>query len=303
MKNRGYWKTHYVLETDPGEIESRLRLTSFALASQHFELVFFEVSKSAPSILISPGSGGHSYVFAELGYSMHLKGYNVFIMPKHGSHTISELIPRHIAALNHIASHFNHRIGIFSEGLGGYVTFYLALAKGPVRSIVCQNAPAIMTEKAYQEAIIQGRGGARRRKIMIPLAKRLVGLFPNLKLPISSYLDWQELIDPKAENRTVETRLVLEGYLNDPDFDTWYSLAAIMSLLSTPPPNPLPALQVPTMFVLALRGMVPSYTRALYTRLPDIKKKLVEVDGSVYWMLSHPKEEARIVCEWFNDTL
>lgn len=44
------------------------------------------------------------------------------------------------------------------------------------------------------------------------------------------------------------------------------------------------------------------YLEGLYVRLPPIKK-MIEVDGSVYWMLSHPKEAARVICEWFDETL
>jgi hypothetical protein len=50
---------------------------------------------------------------------MHLKGYNVFIMPRHGGYTISELMLRHIDPLKQISCDFNDRIGIYGEGLGG----------------------------------------------------------------------------------------------------------------------------------------------------------------------------------------
>ena len=132
-------------------------------------------------------------------------------------------------------------------------------------------------------------------------------IVPHVKLPISSYLDWKELIDTKEENREVETWLVVEGYLNDPDFDRWYPLSAIMSLLLTPPPQPLTALKIPTMSMVALRGFggdaFVEYVEVVYHRLPNVKKRFVEVDDSVYWMLSHPKEAAESICEWFDETL
>ena len=91
MTKLTYWKNHYVVETSTDEIEQNLKLTSFTSEGKNFELIYFsarggEKDKSAPNILISQGSGGHAYVFAELGYLIHLKGYNVFIMPKHGGH-------------------------------------------------------------------------------------------------------------------------------------------------------------------------------------------------------------------------
>ncbi len=308
MKNRTYWKSHYVLETDADEIERNIRLASFPSGIGNHELVCFEESKEAPNILISQGSGGHAYVFAELGYLMHLSGYNVFIMPKHGGLTISELLQRHVDAAEYITNNFNDRIGVFGEGLGGFVVFYLALARGPVRSVVCQNSPGILTEQKFQQAIMEGEGGAgRRSRRVVPLLRVLVKLLPRMKLPISLYLDWMELIDNKEKNRDVETHLVKEGYMEDPDFDKWYPLSAIMSLVSTPPPSPLTELKIPTMFMVAKRGVGGSsyveYLEDLYDRLPPIKKRMIEVDGSVYWMLSHPREAAKVICEWFDETL
>ena len=304
---QSYWKQYYVLETDADEIERHLQRTTFPSGGKQFELIYFEERKNAPTILISQGSGGHAYVFAELGYHMHLRGYNVFLMPKHGGSTIRELMSRHKDALDHIATHWNDRIGVFAEGLGGYVVFYLALTESPMKSVVFQNAPAILTEEKFREAILQGKGAAHRRKMLLSVANMLLRIVPSVKLPISSYLDWKELIDTKEENRAIETRLVREGYLHDPDFDRWYPLSAIMSLLLTPPPQPLTALQIPTMFLVALRGFGGSafveYVKDVYHRLPNVKKRFVEVDGSVYWMLSHPKESANVICEWFDETL
>lgn len=303
MKNQTYWKNHYVLETDPDEIERNIRVTGFVANGVRFELPYFETDKNAPNILISVGSGGHSYVFAELGYRLYLRGYNVFMMPKHGGSTLGELMPWHIDALKHISHCFNDRIGVYGEGLGGYVIFYLALAHGPAKSIICQNSPSITTEPEYLAAMLEGRGAPQRRRIMLPFMRVLLRIFPKIQLPISSYLDWEELIDTKPENRDKEIRLVTEGYLKDPDFDKWYPLSAIMSLIASPPPNPLAELETPTMFLVSLRGAVPvPYLKSLYDRLP-VKKQWVDADGSVYWMLSHPRTAAKEICDWFDETL
>ena len=56
--------------------------------------------------------------------------------------------------------------------------------------------------------------------------------------------------------------------------------------------------------MVARRGFAsPAYFRDLYHRLPPIEKKLVDVDGSVFLMLSYPKEMARVACEWFDHTV
>ncbi len=301
MRDPKYWK-RYPVETDVAEIEGKLEVTTFASGGETFDLIYFAKGRNEPSILISPGSGGHGYVFAELGYRMHARGYNVFIMPSHGGRTITELVQRHEDALRYIAGACNERIGLYGEGLGGYVTFYLALGHGPVRSIVCQNSPAILTEPGWHEAILRGTGAARRRKALLPVAGVLVKLFPRMKLPISSYLDYREMVDRNADNRKVEAPLVA-AYLRDPDFARRYPLSAIMSLVSTPPPGPLAELEVPTMFLVPVRGIVPRYIRDLFERLPPIERKLVLVDGSVFWMVSHPREAANVICAWFDETL
>jgi hypothetical protein len=307
MKDHSYWKTHYVVRGEADEIARHITVRDFASGRDRFALLCFERGYDAPSIVISPGSGGHSYVFAELGYEMHRRGYNVFIMPKHGSHTVCELMARHRDALESVTRTFNGRVGVYAEGLGGYVAFYLALAHSWMKSLVCQNSPALMTDPEYHEALLRDTGPwagtVRRRKLMLPIAKALVRVLPRMKIPIWTYLDWQARIDTREGTHEVERRLVEEGYLHDPDFDTWYPLSHVMSLVSTPPPNPLMELGTPTMFVLACGGPTPAYIKALYDRLPPIKKRLTEVHGSIYWMLSHPVEAADAVCCWFDETL
>jgi len=62
-------------------------------------------------------------------------------------------------------------------------------------------------------------------------------------VPISSYLDWKALVDTREDSRAVETRLVVDGYLHDPDFH--------------PATRPLHELVTPTMFLIARRGPHP----------------------------------------------
>src|SRR5437899_3275045 len=112
MKSPRYWTSHYVTATDPGEVEQAVQRTHFTSGTDSLELVYFATSRTDPNILISPGSGGHAYIFAELAYHLHRKGYSVFIMPRQGGHTIDQLLVRHRDALQYIASQFNDTIGI-----------------------------------------------------------------------------------------------------------------------------------------------------------------------------------------------
>ena len=95
--------------------------------------------------------------------------------------------------------------------------------------------------------------------------------------------------------------------MKDSEFDKKYPLSAIMSLMNTEPPRPLSEYKTPTLFMVAKRGFggakYESYLKELFDRLPVSSKKITEIDGSVYWMLSHPKDAALVICEWFNQTI
>jgi hypothetical protein len=62
-----YWRAHYITGTDADEIAEALRREPFTSAGEQLELVHFFFGRDAPNILVSQGSGGHAYVFAELG--------------------------------------------------------------------------------------------------------------------------------------------------------------------------------------------------------------------------------------------
>lgn len=232
-------ETTYVIETNAEEIERSIRLMQFRSEDKIFELIYFEKGKNASNILISQGSGGHAYIFAELAYLMHLRGYNVFIMPEHGGQTIDKLVMRHADALAHISYALSDRIGVFAEGLGCYAVFYLALAGGVMKSIACLNGPAILTEDEFHKANLEGDDAVtRRRKRLLPFIRLLGKLFPWITLPIYTYLDFPKMVDIEEENRRIEESIV-SSFDADPDFDMRYPLSAIMSIVSTPPPKEL----------------------------------------------------------------
>lgn len=300
MKDQNYWK-NYVYETDLEEIERNIRRTIFKSRGLNLSLKYFEKDKNTPNILWITGAGCHSLYLAELEYHMHLRGYNVFGVDfqghgdsegKRGDFTIDELVENCNEAAKYISSNFNDRIGAIGGSLGGLVTFYLGLAQGPVKSIICQY-PGILTEKKFQDEV------PKKAKKIIPLGKLLAKLFPKMKIPTALYVDWKGLPETDRE------RKISEKYMKDPDIVKWYTVRAAMSQISTPPPNPVKELKIPTMFLAPTRDKAVSisYVRDLYDRLPPIKKKFVEIDGGHYWLVSHPREAAKVFCDWFDETL
>jgi len=105
-----YWKSHYLSSTDPAEIDLGLKHAHLNTGGESLELIYFPNAPDAPNVLISQGSGGHGYVFAELAYRVHLWGFNVFVMPKHGGRTVNQLVSRHLEFCN--TSGENSMIGL-----------------------------------------------------------------------------------------------------------------------------------------------------------------------------------------------
>jgi hypothetical protein len=90
-----------------------------------------------------------------------------------------------------------------------------------------------------------------------------------------------------------------DGHLADPDFDRWYPLLPVMSRVTTRRRHD--ALTIPTIFLVASEGPTSTYIGNLYARLPLTlnQKRLHTVEGSVCWMLSHPRQGATLICAWF----
>ncbi|MDO9001067.1 MAG: alpha/beta hydrolase [Bacteroidota bacterium] len=299
MKNKNYWK-QYPIVTNPDDIEKVIRKEYFVPEDKNCELLTMKHSQNNSCLLISMGSGGHAYVFAELAYLIYKKGTDVFIMPKHGPHTISELVIRHEDAVKYLQKFYGENIHIYSEGLGGLSVFYLALKGIKIKSFLFENSPAILTESAFHHAMKMDGKAGRRRAFLLPLFKLLVKILPNLLIPIRTYLAWHEVIDKDLKNYEKEEKLV-KAYDYDPDFDKSYPLKAVMSLVDTPPPGNLENLNIPTLFIFAKRGLIPVYFKTLFERLTMKEKHLEEVDGGVFWMLSNPEKATEIIIKWINN--
>lgn len=299
MKNKNYWK-QYPVVTNPDDIEKIIGKEYFVSEDKNYELLSMKHSQNNFCLLISMGSGGHAYVFAELAYLIYKKDIDVFIMPKHGPHTISELVIRHEDAVKYLQKNYGDNIHIYSEGLGGLSVFYLALKGINIKSYVFENSPAILTEPAFHEAMKKDGKAGRRRAFLLPFFRILEKVFPKLPIPIRTYLAWHEVIDKDVNNHEKENKLV-RTYDNDPDFDRSYPLKAVMSLVNTPPPGLIENLKTPTLFIFAKRGLIPSYLKNLFSRLTMKNKSLEEIDGGVFWMLSNPEEAAEIIVKWVNE--
>ncbi len=302
MKDPTYWK-NYVRGKDPEEIEKKIKKIKIkSRRGLNLNVTYFEKDKNAPSILGVNGIGCYSMLLAELGYCIYLRGYNVFGFDfqghgdsegERGDFTIPLLVENSKDVVNFISKNFNDRIGVIGGSLGGFVTFYLGLANSKVKSIVCQD-PGILSEKRFEKEVIRHR--KRTAKIILFLAKRFVKFFPKLKIDITTYIDSKGYIEKEED---------LKIYMNDPNIVKKFTLRSVISQISTPPPKPINTLKVPTMFLVPTRDklMSISYVRDLFNKLPNIKKRFAKINGYHDYLIFHPKEAAKVICDWFDKTL
>ena len=234
MKAPNYWK-NYLLKIDAGVIERNLKRTTCKSRGLNLSLKYFEKDRNASNILLIGGTGGYALFGVEMMYEMHLRNYNVFGIDFQGhgdsegkreDFTIGELVENCSDAAKYIFTNFNDRIGAIGPSIGGFITFYLGLAHGPVKSISCQN-PAILTEKKFQDEV------TKKAKGILPLAKLVATLFPKLKIPVTLYVDFKGFPETEREKE------IFEKNEKDPDTVKWYTLRAAMSQILTPPPNPI----------------------------------------------------------------
>lgn len=299
MINLEYWKK-YLYETDAKEIENNIKKLHFSSLGETLELTYFEKSKNAPNILFITATGDHPYVYAELGYNLFLKGFNVFVIPTidHDFRFI-KIVDQVNDAAKYISENYNDKVGVIGASMGGLVAMYVALSNGKAKSIVAQD-PGIVTEEAFRSALFQkGISNSTLGERLFPFGNVLARIFPKFWFPTKLYLNFKTLIDSNEEMQRLDT------YFKDPDIVHWYTISALLSMISTPPLNPLSQLKVPIMFFSPVRDKAWSreYIKGLYNRLPSIKKKFIEVDGGHYFMLSHPRKAAELIGDWFRETL
>lgn len=302
LEDSNYWK-NYVHNMDPDIIEKNIKTATIKSRGLNLNLTYFEKSKSAPNILYIPSTSGYSLFSAELLYNMHLRGYNVFVVDFHGhgksegrrgDATINEISKNCSDAINYISKNFNGKIGVCGASLGGFATLYLGLSDKKVKSIACQN-PTILTDTEFQEMLtIKSKGS-------LPAIKLLLAIFPEVMFPTITRSN-----DDSFTETDLERNYFKKSYV-DPNTVKDYTGLALLSQVSTPPPRPLKELKIPTMFLAPSKDTVLmplSYIKSLQDRLPsNIKKRIVKVNGGHWWMHSHPEEAAKVLCDWFDETL
>jgi len=279
----GYLDTLFERMGLPG-LRDEIEEDSIECGGEKLHLDIFSTDASKRAIVFVPGTSLYALAYAEYMHKMRLLGFNVVGFDprghgrsggRRGSYTLDTLVEDAAAAVGYAMDRFGDGVAISGSSQGGIVAFYEAAADERLAAAVCHNIGVMDEEAVYsisrwpQVSRIAGR--------FMPLA----GLIPELRLPVSVYLDLTA--EPTRFGMNA-----LEFVREDPLVVLAVALKALVSLTSTPPPRPVEEITVPVMVLQAeLDAMfTEAYTRSVYDRLTCDKEFLV-VGGASHLILTN----------------
>lgn len=262
----------------------------------HLDLFLSEPSD--PALVFFPGTSLYALVYAEFMHKMRLQGFNVVgIDPRghgrsdgrRGSYTIDGLVRDARAATSYCIERFGDRVAIAGSSQGGVVSFYSAAADERLKAAVCHNI-AVLDDIDSMRLTRSPRFSLFAMRLL-PLAR----ITPNIKIPISSYLDL------KAEVMKFGGRAD-EFIKRDPLATPSITLGALASLASTPLPCRPDEIKVPVMVVHSERDNIfpLDYIRKIYDRLTCEKEFLLLKDRPHLVMTDYVDEVIPSVTKWLN---
>jgi len=244
----------------------------------------FSASDKGPALVFVPGTSVYSLFYAEFMHKMSLLGFNVvgFDPRGHGrssglrgSYTIDTLLEDARAVVGYAMDRFGDGVAISGSSQGGITAFYAAGSDERLSAAVCHNIAVLGEPEAF--GITRWPAFSKQFSKLLPLA----ALTPELRIPISSYLDLSAEPTKFGPN-------ALEFVKNDPLAVLALASKALASLSSTPPPRPIEQIEVPVMVIQGeLDAMfTEAYTRPIYDRLTCDKEFLL-VTGATHLVLTN----------------
>lgn len=251
---------------------------------ERLHLDVFRADDGKKAIVFVPGTSVYSLFYAEFMHKMRLLGFNVVGFDprghgrssgRRGSYTMATLLEDAAAVVGYTMERFGDGVAISGSSQGGIVAFYAAASDDRLKAAVCHN----VAELGRPEALAITRWPALSK--LAAKRMQLAGFAPELRLPISIYLDLTA--EPTRFGKNA-----LEFCKKDPLVVLAIALKALASLSSTPPPRPVEEISIP---VMVLQGELDamfseSYTRSIYDRL-TCEKEMLTVDGATHLVLTN----------------
>jgi len=264
----------------------------------HLDVI--QVDKNRPTVVFMPGTNAYAMLYGEFLAALADKGYNIvgFDPRGHGrsegargSYTIPELTADMRATVAYARNRFGDPVAVAGSSQGGITAFYLAAEGFPVAGVICHNL-ADLNDPASSRL---SRSPFLSR-IMKPFIMPLARIFPELKVPITAYINLKaEPIRELGSSRD----LLYQGPLLVP----FIHLRGMASLAGEQMPCPVEEVATP---VLILHGqedvMFPQdYIEDIYNRLTCKKSLKVYPGCHHYIVFDHIDVILPDVLEWLEE--
>ena len=247
----------------------------------HLDVV--EVNRNRPTVVFMPGTNAYAVLYGEFLGALADRNYNIvgFDPRGHGrsggsrgSYTLPELVADMRAAVGYARKRFGEPIVVSGSSQGGITAFYLAAEKCPIAGVVCHNVADLGDPESVR--ITRSPGLSR---LMKPIVMRLGRILPELKVPMTSYINLQaEPIKGLGNSKD----LLFRGPLLVP----FIRLKGMASLASEELPCPVEEMSIPVLILHGEKDTIfpQGYIEHIYNRL-NCRKALKVYEGFHHYIL------------------
>ena len=254
------------------ELFERFKSDTVTSDGLRLHLDVIEVNRGRPTVVFVPGTSVYALIYVEFMTALADKGYNVvgFDPRGHGrsegvrgSYTIPELVADTKAVVDYTRNRYGDPIAVAGSSQGGIVAFYYAASGDPVAGVICHNVADLGDPSSVRLTRTPGFS-----RMMKPLLKIFGSLLPELKIPVSLYLD----LEAEKMKGFGNGKAFLE---QDPLALKYICLKALASLASEKLPRPVEQITTPVLILHAGHDNIfpLDYVENIYNRL-TCKKSL-----------------------------
>jgi len=266
------------------------------------QLELIEPAQARATVVFMPGTNAYALLYGELLAALADAGLCVvgFDPRGHGlsegrggDYTIAELVRDFAGVVEHARERYGLPVFAAGSSQGGITAFYLAASPYALAGAICHNAADLGDPDSVRLTRYP-----RMSRLLTPLVPRLARVFPNLRVPMSAYLD----LAAEPVRGLGNAKAVIDA---DPLLVDYVSLRALASLGSEPPPRPIEAITTPIMLIHAGDDQIfpLDYIESLYARLRADKCLKVYPGLPHYMIVDYVDRFLADVIEWIDGRL
>ncbi len=288
------------------EIRTSYREEVLQAHGNRLRLYHFESQPGDPAVVFIPGTSVYALLYGEFMLKLSRAGFNVigFDPRGHGMsegyrgvYTLGELVDDARAVISHVAGTYGENIALAGSSQGGMAAFYAAAAEPLLKAAICHNVIAPDEPDNYR--MTRWPEIYKVALALAPLTRAVPQpLLAHMMTPVSLYL---ELGAEQCRFFPDVARFLKE----DPLAVNHVSLAALISLATTPLARPVEEIETPIMVIHAARDNIfpEDYVRRVFDRLTCPKEWLYMPDAPHLVMTDYVDDILPPIVDWLKQML